>query len=220
MTDPEPAAGAPAVARLQAHLQRVYGLDPAHTPDIRPFLVDDAALDQLRPPGTERPADEWVLVQESDDGLDLAVWIAPEHLDTLARTPDPRTLVRASLRSFCAAIEGISHFMLLIERARRSEPLTLLELEVQAEIDKFVSARLHCPDHAPALRRALFQDVGLQGGLSREERSRYREAGRLARGWCDHLGRLPHVGALLDAQRRLWRAPGGRRMERLRALAA
>lgn len=209
-----------AIAELQAHLHRVYGLDDRATPDIRPFLVDDDALEHLRPPGTQRPADEWVLVRESDDGLDLAVWIDQIHLDTFAEAPDTRSVVRRSLRSFCAVIEGISHFMLLVERARRAEPLTLLELEVQAEIDKFVSARLHCPDREPALRRAIFDDVSLQSGLSSEERSRYREAGRLARAWCHHLGELPHLGAILDAQRRLWRSPGRQRMQRLRAMAA
>jgi hypothetical protein len=110
--------------------------------------------------------------------------------------------------------------MLLVERARREEPVTLLELEVQAEIDKFVSARLHCPEHTPAIRRALFLDVSLHPGLTAEERHRYREAGRLARAWCDHLAELPHLGALLDAQRRFWRAPGGPRMSRLRSMAA
>ena len=220
MTGSATVPGADAIASLQAHLLRVYGLREGTTPDIRPFLVDDAALEALRPPGTARPADEWVLVRESDDGLDLAVWIAPVHLHNLAHGPDARTVVRHSFRSFCAVIEGISHFMFLVERARRSEPLTLLELEVQAEIDKFVSARLHCPEHTPALRRALFVDVTLQKGLTPVERSRYREAGRLARAWCDHLTRLPHLAAVLDAQRRFWRSPGGERMSRLRALAA
>lgn len=218
--DPERAAGEAAVAGLQAHLHRIYGLEADATPDIRPFLVDDAALDHLRPEGAARPADEWVLVRESEDGLDLAVWIDSSHLRALADAPDARAVVRWSLRSFCAAIEGISHFMLLVERARREEPLTLLELEVQAEIDKFVSARLHCPEREPALHRALFVDADLHDGLSTEERHRYREAGRLARAWCDHLSALPHVGALLEAQRRMWRAPSGRRMARLRAMAA
>ncbi len=217
--DPEP-SGRDAIAALQAHLHRIYGLTHSSTPDIRPFLVDDDALEQLRPPGAARPADEWVLVRECDDGLDLAVWIDQIHLDALADAPDTRVVVRRSLRSFCAVIEGISHFMLLVERARREEPVTLLELEVQAEIDKFVSARLHCPEQAPAIRRALFLDVSLQPGLTPEERSRYREAGRLARAWCDHLTDLPHLGALLDAQRRFWRSPGGHRMSRLRGMAA
>jgi len=220
--EPEAArqAGEAAVAEIQAHLQRIYGLDDARAPDIRPFLVDDDALEQLRPEGSARPADEWVLVRESDDGLDLAVWIDGVHLDALGRADCPRTVVRTALRSFCAAVEGVSHFLLLVERAQREEPLTLLELEVQAEVDKYVSARLRCPDQRPRLRRALFETAELHDGLSRVERSRYREAGRLARAWCDHLGRLPHVGALLDAQRRFWREPGGRRMARLRAMAA
>jgi hypothetical protein len=161
-----------------------------------------------------------VLVRQSESGLDLAVWIDQVHLNALAQAPDAPSVVRTSLRSFCAAIEGISHFMLLVERARRDEPLTLLELEVQAEIDKFVSAILHCPGREPALMRALFAEVELQSGLTAIERSRYREAGRLARGWCDHLSGLPHLGAFLDAQRRLWRSPGSERMARLRAMAA
>lgn len=212
--------GTEAIAALQAHLHRVYGLSDHDTPDIRPFLVDDEALETLRPPGAARPSDEWVLVRESDDGLDLAVWIASVHLHALNDAPDARSVVRRSLRSFCAAIEGISHFMFLVERARRSEPVTLLELEVQGEIDKYVSARLHCPERAPALRRALFVDAAFHPGLTVEERSRYREAGRLARAWCDHLARLPHLAALLDAQRRFWRSPGGERMSRLRSMAA
>ncbi|HCH61224.1 MAG: hypothetical protein CL927_16115 [Deltaproteobacteria bacterium] len=220
MTRPSPVPGADAIASLQAHLHRIYGLHEGQTPDIRPFLVDDAALETLRPPGTARPSDEWVLVRESDEGLDLAVWIAPVHLHKLAQAPDTRAVVRGSLRSFCAVIEGISHFMFLVERARRAEPLTLLELEVQGEIDKFVSARLHCPEHTPALRRALFVDVTFHRGLTSEERSRYREAGRLARAWCDHLTRLPHLAAVLEAQRGFWRSPGGERMSRLRSMAA
>ena len=213
-------AGEAAVAEIQGHLQRIYGLEAARAPDIRPFLVDDAALEALRPEGADRPADEWVLVRQSDDGLDLAVWIDAAHLDALGRASGPRDVVRTALRSFCAAVEGVSHFLLLVERAQRSQPVTLLELEVQAEVDKYVSARLRCPEHRPQLRRALFEDVVMQDGLSTEERSRYREAGRLARAWCDHLGRMPHVGALLHAQRRFWREPGGRRMARLRAMAA
>lgn len=208
------------LAALQGHLQRVYGLPPGAAPDIRPFLVDDAGLEQLRPEGRRRPADEWVLVRECDDGLDLAVWIDDVHLSAVAQAPDTESVVRRSLRSFCAVIEGISHFMFLVHRATRNEPVTLLELEVQAEIDKFVSAHLHCPNAAPALRRAIFQDAELHDGLDDDERSRYREAGRLARGWCDHLLGLPHLGAVLDAQRRSWRAPGARRLERMRALAA
>ncbi len=215
-----PIAGAAAIAQIQAHLLRIYGLDPSRAPDIRPFLVDDDALEMIRPSGTGRPADEWVLVRESDDGLDLAVWIDSAHLTRLEAAADTRTVVRTALRSFCAVVEGISHFLLLVERARRMEPVTLLELEVQAEIDKFVTARLHCPDRERALRRALFHDATLHAGLTPEERSRYREAGRLAQAWCEHLGRQPHLAALLREQRQLWHDSGGRRMERLRKMAA
>jgi hypothetical protein len=131
ITPPQPGrqAGEAAVAEIQGHLKRIYGLDPTHSPDIRPFLVDDAALEELQIQGANRPADEWVLVRESDDGLDLAVWIDGAHLEALGRASGPRDVVRTALRSFCAAVEGVSHFLLLVERAQRAEPVTLLELE-------------------------------------------------------------------------------------------
>ena len=38
----------------------------------------------------------------------------------------------------CQLIEGVSHFVYVADRARRKLPATQLELELQAEIDKYV----------------------------------------------------------------------------------
>ncbi len=217
---PRPRPGEQAVVALQGHLMRINGVDDAATPDIRPFLVDDEMLEKIRPPTAERAADEWVLVRQEDDNIDIAVWIDSAHLEQLAQYSNPAIAVSDALRSFCAAVEGISHFLFLIERARRNEPLTLLEMEVQAEIDKFMSARMASPGSSAGLHRVLFEGSCLQPGLSAEEAERYREATRLARAWCRHLDRLPHIAAMLDAQRRFYRAPGSRRLDCLRRLAA
>lgn len=201
---------------LQQQLEAVYRTD---APDITHFLVDDAQLEQLVG-SDQRPADEWVLVRESEDGLDLAVWVADRHRAVLDAADAPAEAMDAAFQAFCAAVEGVSHFLLLIERARRAEPLRLLELEAQAEVDKFVCARLHAPERSREWQARLFRDVDLHDGLSELERERYREAGRLAEGLCTHLDRHRHDAARLRELRAFWRASGHQRMERMRRLAA
>lgn len=201
---------------VQQQLQAVYRTE---APDISAFLLDDAQLDEVMGP-ERRPADEWVLVREAEDGVDLGVWIAEAHREALAGIGDLRTAIERAFPAYCAAIEGISHFLLLIERARRGEPVRLLELEAQAEVDKFVCARLHAPQRSREWRARLFRDVDLQDGLSPSERDRYVEAGRLAEGLCAHLERHPHDDARLRDLRGFWRASGQQRMERMRRLAA
>lgn len=201
---------------LQRQLEAVYQIQ---SPDIRAFTLNKDQMDEIAG-DQHRGADEWVLVREGDDTLDLAVWVDQRHLDALQVAGSPRAAVEGCFRSLCAAVEGVSHFLLLIERARRAEPVRLLELEAQAEVDKFVCARLHVPTRSREWRARLFRDVTLQGGLTSEEYSRYREAGRLAHGLCSDLTRHPHDQALLRDLRRFWRASGHQRMERMRRLAA
>lgn len=201
---------------IQDHLQAIYRID---APDIRPFLIDREAVDLLLGPDA-RPADEWVMVRQEGDDLDLGVYIAEEHLARLDGVSGPGQAVEQCFASFCAATEGISHFLLIIERAKRREPVRMLELELQAEIDKFVSAWLHHPRRSEQLLRQLFVHASLAEGLSAEERSRYREAGRLAAAYCARLQRLPHPAAVLKAVRMFWRSSGQQRLEQVRRLAA
>ncbi|MFT5680669.1 MAG: hypothetical protein ACI8RZ_001575 [Myxococcota bacterium] len=201
---------------IQDHLQSIYRIQ---APDVRPFLVDAAAVTNLLGPDA-RGADEWVLLRQDGEDVDLAVYIAEEHLQRLAQAQTPGQAVQQCFSSFCAATEGVSHFLMLIERARREEPIRMLELELQAEIDKFVSAWLHHPRRHRQLLRQLFHDAALRPDLSVVERDRYREAGRLAAAYCACLEALPHPAAVLAAVRQFWRWSGAQRLERVRRLAA
>lgn len=200
---------------IQSHLQAIY---QTQAPDIAPFLLDQDALRALMGPRL-RPTDEWVLVREDPEGLDLGVYIDPQRLDELREAGTPRAAVERCFTAYCAATEGVSHFLMLIERARRGEPVRLLELEVQAEVDKFVTAWLHHRGQARRIWWQLFEGSRLHTTLSPEERWRYREAGRLAAGVCQWLIDRPDVRAVLQRARRFWRAAGGERLALARGLA-
>lgn len=201
------------IALIQRHLEAIYDIE---APDIRDFLVDAADVQELLG-ASSRAAREWVLVRQADDDVDIGVYL---HADDI-RAVDARTpveAVREALPAWCTVTEGVSHFLLLVRRAAREETVSLLELETQAEVDKFVTARLHVgPD--PTLRRRLFHDATLAEGLDGDERHRYREAGRLADRYCERLERHRDVSALLSELRGFYRRTGHARMDMLRRAA-
>ncbi len=201
---------------IQAQLQAVYRIA---APDIRQFLIDKDDVTEVL--GEEaRAADEWVVVREAPDGVDVGVYIAPRFLEQLAAHSHPGEAIPASFQAYCAATEGVSHFLMLFERACRGEPVSMLELEAQAEVDKFVCAVLHHPERQAEWWSRIFRDAQLAEGLSTEEMHRYTEAARLAGAFCSDLTKTPHTAALLAVLREFWRDSGAKRLERMRRLAA
>jgi len=202
--------------RIQMHLEAIYRIE---APDVTEFQIDQEQL-ELVMGSSLRNADEWVLARSSAEGLDLAVFIADSHLKALEEAGSLADAAVGAFPAFCAATEGVSHFLMLVERARREEPVTMLELEAQAEVDKFVCASLHHPNLSNEWWGRLFREASLAEDLGPEEVERYQEAGRLAAGFCVALDRVPHVDALLHLLRRFWRDSGAQRLERMRRLAA
>lgn len=159
--------GAPAPAtlpgRIQARLSGYYGIDDAP-------VVDDFI----------EPADggrETLYVRE--EGGDLEVLL---RLPRAALAESRRT----RFDDLCQVIEGVSHFVYLAERARRELPATHLELELQAEVDKYVilsraagSGRFD-PARAARVRARLFDRVRFLHPAHTETGARYRMANDLA----------------------------------------
>lgn len=200
------------IASIQRHLQAIYDVE---APDVRDFLLDEEAVREAL--GEARTAREWVLVREAGEDVDIGVYVHAEDLAAVeGRTP--AEAVRDALPAFCNVTEGVSHFLLLFRRAARDEQVSLLELETQAEVDKYVTARLHV-GRDPTLHRRLFEGARLAEGLGPEEQVRYAEAGRLAARYCRRLDRLPHVDGMLSELRAFYRRPGHARMRLLRAAA-
>jgi len=198
------------------HLEAIYRIE---APDVTRFQIDQGQL-ELVMGDSLRNADEWVLARSSTEGLDLAVFVADSHLKALEQAGSLADAAVGAFPAFCAATEGVSHFLMLVERARREEPVTMLELEAQAEVDKFVCASLHHPNLSNEWWGRLFRQASLSDDLGPEEMKRYQEAGRLAAGFCVALEQTPHVDALLQLLRRFWRDSGAQRLERMRRLAA
>ncbi len=200
------------LARAQRHLEAIYAIE---APLVDDFVVDRATAEELCPSTQIRR--EAVFFHEQDGEAGIAVFVEPELVERVAACP-PSEAVANDLDGFAVVTEAVSHFLLLVHRARRDETVSLLELETQAEVDKFVVARL-VSGHSVRLRHRLFAAATLAPGMEADERERYATAGRLANRYCERLERLPHVDALLGELRGFWRMSGHARMDRLRRAA-
>ena len=178
------------LAFLQDELEAIYGVT---APRVADFLMGGEAA---RAVGREPSAPEELLVLEEEGGLALGLYLDDEVLRAAgAADPHhrrPRLVTRGALRPLACAAEGVSHFVYLSTRAAEGRPVSLLELEVQAEVDKFALLVLHLWRRglrrmSRALRGRLFERVRFQAHLDLDALSRYREANRLGGGYARWL---------------------------------
>jgi hypothetical protein len=178
------------LAFLQDELESIYGVS---APPVAEYLLGREAAAAA---GRAVFAPEELLVLEEEDGVALGLFLDEEVLAAAAGAVPhhrrPRLVGRRVLRHLAPAAEGVSHFVYLATRVAAGRPVSLLELEVQAEVDKFALLLLHLWRRglrrvSPALRRRLFDRVGYRQGLCADELSRYREANRLGGGYARWL---------------------------------
>jgi hypothetical protein len=204
--DPSAAPPQPSTlpCRIQARLSGYYGIDDA--PDVDDFIE---AADGDR---------ETLFVRE--EGGDLEVLLRLPRAALEGGTP-------ARFDDLCQVIEGVSHFVYLAERARRELPATQLELELQAEVDKYVllshaagSGRFH-PTRAARLRARLFERVRFLHPASTETGARYRMANDLAARFAEGLearfGRSGFHDQMRATLRRFYGAGQAEKIELARA---
>ena len=154
--------------------------------------------------------DEQVLFSESEHGVGLSVYIDAQVLQRLQQCNPLQRLDAQNLADFCTAVEGISHFHYLVWCLLHDRQVSLLELELQAEVDKYALASLLVTrQHGcrpSRLHYNLFDRLLLVAGLPLESRQRYQEAHHHAAYFCQRLERqcwLRSRWRLLDWLRRL-----------------
>lgn len=175
---------------IQEQLEAIYGIRAEYR--AKDFLIDSDAARKLG--GTGRSREE-LLVSEGHEGLELALYVEPALLARVSAT-DPHGAMTADIGDFCEVAEGVSHFLYVAHTVQQERTVSLLELEAQAEVDKFAVCTLlewglNVGRWAGALVGRLFEQVQLRPNLSAPERWRYLEANRLARSYCERL--LPMV---------------------------
>jgi hypothetical protein len=174
-------------------LERFYRLE--ETPDVRGFVreSDDAEREAL-------------LLREGDGELEMAL-VVPQRA---ANEND----------AWLQLAEGVSHFVYVANRVRQELPATQLELELQAEVDKFVLLVLeqlpYDRDQAFEVHSRLYERVRFLHEAGTELGDRYRTANDLAARYCRRLMGYGHEATHAEL-RRFYRAG---QAEKIRLVAA
>lgn len=214
----------PAVLRaLQGGLESMYRVETDL--DVCDFLVAGDERDALR---VERAPREQLLIRRDDDGLQLGLFVDERTLENLAMRDPRRRLDAQNLQDFLLAVEGVSHFVYLVHRARQERPVSAVELELQAEVDKYLVSLLvswNQNGEPPAdLRERLFANIRFAGDLSPEERERYELANSAADEYASSLEqrfvRTRAVDDMLGEVRRFYRKGLAEKLEYISQLAA
>jgi hypothetical protein len=205
------------LARLQLGLEALYRVETKLAIDA--FLIDDDQRDRIRPARAPR---EQLLLREDDGELGMALFVDAAALANLEQNDPAARLDDENFTDFCLAVEGVSHFIYMALRAAQSRPVSQLELELQAEVDKFACCFL-VAGTAASLRRRLYGDVAYADDLDADERERYRtanrEAGRYATALERHFGARERTAALFTELRRFYRMDLPEKLGRIAQLA-
>ena len=213
------------LTRLQQLIGGIYDLGVGY--DVYDFLVTDRA--RLPPEVRGRESAEDLIVAQAGEEMAVSLYLDPALLERLGREDPMVRLDGRNVADWWTALEGVSHFLYLAWNAGHDRPVSLHELEMQAEVDKYVASfwllRRQSPGHFPAeLRRLLFERTRIDPRLAGEREALYRDASRYAERFCRRLEHMLHgthgraEATVLAELRRFYRYTNARKRSHIERL--
>ena len=176
---------------LQGLLAKIN--DAAVPEDVCDFLITDRRLlAGWHPAAGAASSEETLLIAERQDGLGLGLYLDAALLARLAASEPLTRLTDDNLEDFCTALEGVSHFHCVAFSAARDWSVSLLGLEMQAEIDKYAVSVLLAGSQrggrlVHGLHERLFARIRFREDLDTALAGLYTKANRYAARFCRKL---------------------------------
>lgn len=175
---------------FQQQLQSIYEVNVPHL--VSDFVISDQQAVSRLTNGDKDHLREKLLVRQDGEDIDLSLYLHTDVINTMIELTAEDRLEPEHIEHLCLAVEGISHFLYLIWRALQRHNVSLLELELQAEVDKYILIlfflkRLNKYGLVSRLRKILFENVRFDDTLDEMELFRYREANNHAARYCQLL---------------------------------
>lgn len=215
---------------VQGLIERTYDIEPGL--DVTPFIIGDDGYrrfygwDVLRQTVEAGDHAARTLVRETHEGVRASLYLPDELIRTLEAVPPQRGLCDANVDAFATLTEELDHLLLIAARARASRVLSMFELELHANVSKYLvlsrflagSAAVLDDSRRVWLRHHLFEKAEYCDRDPRVRR-RYRDAARWAVKLLGGLRRLA-VPRRIDELRRFHAASATGKIEIIRRLAA
>lgn len=200
-------------SELQKTIETIYRID--RTACVADFRIGEEVLSCFAESASVDHNREALLVREHGEIVDLALFISDE---VMLRARAFAEQGEGHLDEFCVATEGVSHFVYVTFCGDQDRGVSQIELELQAEIDKYLVLKLAYPQLSEELVPRLYDRFRLSERLTHRERERYTVANRAGRRYARWLHREFSRGrgekALCDA-RDLYRKPLASKLEHI-----
>lgn len=170
--------------KLQAHLEHIYEIQSRHR--VHDFVIHDAVLAaQLDNSDNPRALPEKLLIHQDGDNINVALYLDEQLIQRLEQLDPTAQLTDDNIHDFWLALEGISHFVYFTYNAEYERAVSLFELELQAEVDKYILSAyllgLQGNDALPeSLHYYLYRNADFDQRLQQHEFQRYYQANELA----------------------------------------
>jgi hypothetical protein len=173
---------------LQRLLETIYDAPSGH--DVRDFLVTERQ--HLPAERRVQAAEEELVLVEQRRRAYLMLYIDSAVLARLRERDPLRALDGGNIADFWVVLEGVSHFSCLMWNAGYTRGISVLDLELQAEVDKYVASfwllRIQDPTHRPReLHHTLFVRTHVNPDLPPARQHIYATATRYAARFCRAL---------------------------------
>lgn len=217
---------------VRSLLERTYRIESGLA-EIGPFVIGDLGYRRLyasrqiqHTADSAGPSRATTLVRQTAEGVLACIYFPDELIRSLESYPPQDGVSDANVEEFAAFVEEIDHLLLVAERARLERSVTLFEMELHANVSKYLvlsrflagrTAQL-VPAARLWLRRRLFQ----AGTFCDEDAAvveRYRDAAHWAVRLLDGLSEL-EPAPRIEALRRFHAAAAPEKLELIRRLAA
>jgi len=141
-------------------LERTYAMQTG-LGELAPFVIGDQGLRQLYGArsiheviGSASGAGARLLVRETEAGVRASVYFPDALIRCLERDPPQGGIDESNVDAFATLVEELDHLLLLAARSREHRPVSLLELELHANVSKHLVLSRFMAGGSPRLSEA------------------------------------------------------------------
>ena len=132
----------PLIKELQRKIEKTYALDTGIT-NIEQYIIGDKGYKELYAKEKIRTvvkshSGAKVLIRDAGDTLKVSIYY-PDKLIRELESNDPRLGLHDGNVDLCASfVEELDHFLFIAQNYKQNRPFSLLELELQANVTKYL----------------------------------------------------------------------------------
>jgi len=211
---------------IQNNLESIYEVSIPHNVDD--FVITDKKIAKLLANEIiDNGSLEQLFISTQDGYLDISLYLDNNLINRLCNNYPTADSNKNDLHDFWIALEGVSHFLYLAWNAHFDRPVSQLELELQAEVDKFVSATAVIglekdKIFTREIWSLLFSQPRFNDNLEKDHLERYKKANLYASQYCQKLMTMNHktTKCLHNELRRFYRLNQDAKLSRIDGLSS